>query len=82
MNQLEQQAQEEFFEDQFTYNLNSSKFSLEVEKVVKERNLDYIDAICLLCEKYEIEFKSVAKLISPTMKDKIEVDALKRKYKL
>jgi len=73
---------ESFFEDQFSFQLNPNKFSLEVEKTVKEKKLDYIDAVVHLCEKYELEFKAVAKLISPTMKDKIEVDALKRKYKL
>lgn len=64
------------------YNLTSSSFCLEIEKLVKEQNMDYLDATVRLCEIYEIDEKAVPKLLTPTMQDKIEVAATERNFKL
>jgi hypothetical protein len=41
--------------------------------------MDYLDAVVTLCEKFDIEFETIPKLLSKTMKEKIEVSASKRK---
>jgi hypothetical protein len=62
--------------------MNSSTFALEIEKLVLTEKIDYLDAVCQLCEKYEIDFSAVPKLITQTMKDKIDVAATERKYRI
>jgi L-2-hydroxyglutarate oxidase LhgO len=44
--------------------------------------VDYLEAVITLCQQFEIEFQSVPKLLTATMKDKIEVAACERKYRL
>ena len=48
--------------------LTPSKFSMEIEKIVVEEKLNYIDAICYYCETNNIEVESVTKLISKPLK--------------
>ena len=55
--------------------LTPSKFALEIEKIVAEEKLNYIDAIVHYCEINEIEVDSVAKLISKPLKEKLKWDA-------
>ena len=57
--------------------MNSAKFSMEVEKIVKESDgqLNYIEAVLTFCEENEIEFESVSKLLSKTLKEKLKYDA-------
>ena len=64
----------EVLEDKF---MNSSKFSMEVENIVKTSNgqLNYIEAILTFCDENEIEFESVPKLLSKTLKEKLKYDA-------
>lgn len=64
----------EVLEDKF---MTSSKFSMEVEKIVKTSNgqLNYIEAILTFCDENEIEFESVPKLLSKTLKEKLKYDA-------
>ena len=44
---------------------------------MKQRNgsLNYIEAIISYCEENEIEFESVPKLLSKTLKEKLKYDA-------
>lgn len=51
-----------------------------VEETVLNLSLSYLDAIMYLCEKHTIEPEDVKKYISPTIKDKLEVDAMKLNY--
>ena len=62
--------------------MTSSTFSLAIEKLVKEEKMDYLDATCRLCEKFEIEYASIPRLLTSDMKDKIELAATERKYRL
>ena len=55
--------------------MNAAKFSLEVEKLVLEERVNYIDAIVLFCEKNSIEVDSVTKLISKPLKEKLKYNA-------
>jgi gas vesicle protein len=55
--------------------LTKNKFSKMVEDVVKTSNSSYMDAIIHLCEKNNIEIEDIKKYISPTIKNKLEVEA-------
>ena len=67
-------ALNEVLNDKF---MTSSKFSMEIENLVKESNghLNYIEAVLTFCEENEIEFESVPKLLSKTLKEKLKYDA-------
>jgi hypothetical protein len=56
--------------------LTPSKFSLEIEKIVAEESMNYIDAICHYCEINGIEVDSVTKLISKPLKERLKYDAI------
>ncbi len=60
--------------------LTPSKFSLEIEKIVGEENMNYIDAICHYCEINNLEIESVTKLISKPLKERIKYDAVRLNF--
>jgi len=64
---------EKAIEDKF---LTPSKFSLEIERIVSEENMNYIDAICYYCEINSIEVDSITKLISKPLKERLKYDAI------
>ena len=43
--------------------LTKDSFSANVEKIVRDEGVEYIDAILIYCEKHEVEIEVVAKLI-------------------
>jgi len=55
--------------------LCQARFAEEVEKIVKDNNFNYIDAIIAFCEENKIEVDSVSKLISKPLKEKLKYDA-------
>jgi len=55
--------------------LCSQKFSQDIEKIVKESKINYIDAIVIYCEENSIEIETVSKLISKPLKEKLKHDA-------
>jgi ATP-dependent Clp protease ATP-binding subunit ClpA len=60
--------------------LTPSKFALEVEKIVAEENINYIDAICYYCEINNIEVETIAKLISKPLKERLKWDAIRLNF--
>ena len=56
--------------------LTKKRFAEAIEKVVLEKGLNYIDAIIYYCEKEHLDPESVKNLITPPLKEKIEVDAM------
>jgi len=68
------EALNEVINDKF---MTPTKFSLEVEKIVKDSNgqLNYIEAVLIYCDDHEIELESVPKLLSKTLKEKLKYDA-------
>ena len=62
--------------------MTQSKFSSLVEDVVKNSNglVNYIDAVVVVCDEYEIEVETVNKLISRPLKDKIKYNAQQLNY--
>lgn len=52
-----------------------TQFSLEIEKIVVEKDVSYMDAIILYCDKTGFEVELAAKLISSSLKSKIKMEA-------
>ena len=55
----------------------TSQFALEIEMVVKEKKIDYLDAVMYYVEKNNIEVETAASLIksSQILKGKIAAEA-------
>ena len=56
--------------------LTPSKFAIEIEKIVAQEDLNYIDAICHYCDVNDIEVESVSKLMSKPLKERLKYDAI------
>ena len=54
-----------------------SEFVLEIESLVKEKKVEYIDAVMLYCEQHNIEVETAAQLIKQNvvLKAKVQVEA-------
>lgn len=50
-------------------------FSYQIEKIVKDKSVSYIDAIVLYCEETGFEVELAAKMISGSLKSKIKIEA-------
>jgi hypothetical protein len=59
-------------EDRF---MTIAKFSAEVETLVNNDDMSYIDAIIHYCDSNEIELETVPKLISKPLKEKLKHEA-------
>ena len=55
----------------------NSSFIEDVEKIRRTKNMDYIDAVIMWCEKNKLEVEYAASLIKkdPAIKGKIQVEA-------
>jgi len=60
--------------------LTPSKFALEIEKIVAEEKINYIDAIVHYCEVNELDVESVTKLVSKPLKEKLKWDATRLNF--
>jgi len=60
--------------------LTPSKFALEIEKIVSEESINYIDAIVMFCEINSLEVESVTKLISKPLKERLKWDATRLNF--
>ena len=56
------------------------KFSMEIEKIVAEEKINYIDAICQYCEMNDIEIQSVSKLVTKPLKERLKYDAIQLNF--
>ena len=61
--------------------------NLTIEKIVKDKDLSYMEAVLHYAQTSEIEPEAMAKMLNQSIKDKIEVEAqelhlLKRTAKL
>ena len=70
--ELEQAIQSKF--------LTPSKFAIEIEKIVADEKINYIDAIVHYCELNELEVESVTKLVSKPLKEKLKWDATRLNF--
>ena len=56
--------------------LNTPKtFTLEIERIVREKEITHMDAVLWYCQKEGIEPDTVGSLISKGLKQKIEANA-------
>ena len=55
-------------------------FSLEIEKVAFDKRCTHLEAITIYCETIGIEPVSVAKLLTKSLKEKIEANARDLNY--
>ena len=60
--------------------ISKEKFAEDIESIVLNKKMNYIDAIVLYCEENGIEIESVNKLISKPLKDKIKFVATELNY--
>ena len=60
--------------------MTKARFSKMVEHTVIEKQLSYMDAIIYLCEQYQIELEDCKKYVSPVVKQKLEVEAMRLNF--
>ena len=53
----------------------AKSFSLQIEEIVKEKNITHMDAVLWYCEKEGLEPDGLGSLISKGLKEKIEANA-------
>ena len=56
------------------------KLAMDIEKIVVDEDLNYIDAIIHYCEINNIEVESVTKLISKPLKERLKWDAIRLNF--
>ena len=56
--------------------MNSKEFSLTIENIVKEKKISHMDAVIWYCEQNNIEIETPSRLISKSLKEKIQVEAM------
>ncbi|ARW56958.1 late promoter transcription protein [Synechococcus phage S-B64] len=62
--------------------MTPSKFSMEIERLVKTSNglITYIEAVVTFCQENEIEMESVPKLLSKPLKERLRHEAQRMNY--
>ena len=55
--------------------MNSKKFGLIIEDMVKKQKIPYMDAVIKYCEGNDIDLSSVGPLINKSLKEKIKEEA-------
>ena len=60
--------------------LTPQRFAIEIEKIVAEEGLNYIDAIVHYCESNNLEVDSITKLMSKPLKEKLKWDAIQLNF--
>ena len=55
--------------------MNSKKFGLKIEEIVKEKKISYLDAVVWFCEENEIDTGSVSPMINKALKEKLQIEA-------
>ena len=62
--------------------MTPKRFSKIIEDIVKEKQVNYMDAILIYCENNDLEPEDVRKFISKTLKEKVAVNAQDLHYLL
>ena len=53
---------------------NANEFSLYIEQMVKDKRINYMDAVLEYCKENFLEPDDVAKLVNKSLKEKIALD--------
>lgn len=59
--------------------MTQRKFSENAEAVSRNKNMSYIEAVLHICNEQNIDPYDIKNLISPSLKSKIEAEAVKLK---
>jgi hypothetical protein len=59
---------------------SANEFSLYIEKIVAEKRTSYMDAVLEYCRENYLEPDDVARYITKSLKDKIEMDFRELNY--
>tara|TARA_S200000501_G_scaffold376878_1_gene433218 strand:- start:1482 stop:1697 length:216 start_codon:yes stop_codon:yes gene_type:complete len=57
--------------------MNSKKFAMTIEKIVREKKIPYMDAVLKYCEEHDIDTSNINALINKSLKEKIQLEAEK-----
>ena len=60
--------------------ISKERFAEEIEALVLNTNMNYIEAIVEYCEEKGIEVESVSKLVSKPLKEKLKYEATELNY--
>lgn len=62
--------------------LNPTKFSSDIERLVKTSNglITYVEAIITYCQENEIELETVPKLLSKPLKERLRHEAMRLNF--
>ena len=60
--------------------LTKEKFADDIEHLVLDTGMNYIDAIVSYCEQNKIEVDSIGRLVSRPLKEKIRYEAFQLNY--
>jgi hypothetical protein len=60
--------------------LSSDKFSIDIERYIRDNNCNYIDGIIQYCQENEIEIETVSKLMSKPLKEKLKNNAVELNF--
>ena len=60
--------------------ISSKKFALDIEELVRTKNMSYMEAVLHICEQKDIEPARIVRFIDKGLKEKIQVDAEELNY--
>lgn len=60
--------------------MNKKKFTKMVEDCVRKESMSYMDTVVYLCEQNNLEIEDVKKYIAISIKEKIEMEAMKLNF--
>lgn len=60
--------------------MNKKKFTRMVEDTVRIKSMNYMDTVVYLCEENNLEIEDVKKYITTSIKEKIEMEAMKLNF--
>ena len=60
--------------------MNSKKFGLIIEGIVKEKRIPYMDAVLQYCDDNDIDTTTIGPLINKSLKEKIKLRQKKRTW--
>lgn len=60
--------------------MNKKKFTKMVEDCVRTKSMSYMDTVVYLCEENNLEIEDVKKYIAISIKEKIEMEAMKLNF--
>jgi len=60
--------------------MNKKKFTKMVEDCVRTKSMSYMDTVVYLCEQNNLDIEDVKKYIAISIKEKIEMEAMKLNF--